>query len=583
MTIIAGFCFKEGVVIMADSRVTRESETDKQHTYSDNLQKIIPLGKKLALAYAGNVSIADRIARQIRQNLRKKNRLSHPRKLASEISRIAKHHFKKCGKSYTRNSVSLIFGGVDSRGSIYMYIYDSPDFIMKEVSAGFVMGGSGVVAAQYFKDIFRQIESQHDNLKKKADALIIGLEGELKKQGVETVGGLFQIILLTAEGIRPMHYGYINLDPDSEGDAKSITMNKGKWTQRDETKNEDIPILAPIGVLSGNLAEKRFYDYKLDNTKIRKSPKLYLSYFATCLKIEKNVGSTTFQGIITQVGAKKFPVRCPVIACLGFWGTGLQGLNDLEFRLDNGIETKTIYKNKINIEYLPDRQEIDTKLALEIKTSGPVFLDCLVAGQLLARKALYFGEVLQENFKQTEKDKTFIDAITRELSEQHKKCSDPHMKKVDAILEYFILCHKAVYDRSRISFSGEMRSVYWQKYPLLLRIFFATAFRLSKKEHKIRIDLINTATRKTINIANKTLTPDSDCKAEHVYGEFVIKIKESGLYWINVYDNNELIGSSLLPVEKAKATYSYSLPAEDVRRVENGELLSLLQRSRSKA
>jgi len=80
MTIIAGFCFKEGSIVIADSRATLNDIKNKAH-FNDSIQKIVPIYKNYAFAYAGNIELASKIIYGIKYNIRKKEKLKIPQKL----------------------------------------------------------------------------------------------------------------------------------------------------------------------------------------------------------------------------------------------------------------------------------------------------------------------------------------------------------------------------------------------------------------------------------------------------------------------------------------------------------------------
>jgi len=77
------------------------------------------------------------------------------------------------------------------------------------------------------------------------DALLVGLEGELERKDVDTVGGLLQVILLESAEIRPMHYGFMNLDPQSPARAMKIEVERGRWVQHDQTAKLAVPLIEP--------------------------------------------------------------------------------------------------------------------------------------------------------------------------------------------------------------------------------------------------------------------------------------------------------------------------------------------------
>ena len=62
-------------------------------------------------------------------------------------------------------------------------------------------------------------------------------------------------------------------------------------------------------------------------------------------------------------------------------------------------------------------------------------------------------------------------------------------------------------------------------------------------------------------------------------GNFQIEIPKPGLYFINLYVDDSLVGSSLFPAETDKPEISFSLTDEQLERIRNGELIALLKRS----
>jgi len=71
MTMVVAYRFSEGATIIADSRVTWEA-SNSSNIYSDRAQKILYLSPKLAIAFAGSVSLAEIIINKIRESLERK-------------------------------------------------------------------------------------------------------------------------------------------------------------------------------------------------------------------------------------------------------------------------------------------------------------------------------------------------------------------------------------------------------------------------------------------------------------------------------------------------------------------------------
>ncbi|MBU1630968.1 MAG: hypothetical protein KKH49_04110, partial [Candidatus Omnitrophica bacterium] len=153
MTMIVGCHFKDGAVIVADSRVTSKEFPAGKKILSDTAQKIIPLGLKLAIAFAGDVPLANDIIFQIRKRITKNKRLRIPSKIATDLPRVAQYCYRKY-KETNKNrewSVSLLLGAINPNGTILLWAYESPSFNIKIIRDDFVVLGSGAVVFSYLK------------------------------------------------------------------------------------------------------------------------------------------------------------------------------------------------------------------------------------------------------------------------------------------------------------------------------------------------------------------------------------------------------------------------------------------------
>ena len=83
MTMVAACTFRDGAVIVSDSRASWQ-ESGKNMA-SDNLQKIVSIGPAISFSYAGSVCLAGKIIEHIRKQARKNEKYRYVRKIASEI------------------------------------------------------------------------------------------------------------------------------------------------------------------------------------------------------------------------------------------------------------------------------------------------------------------------------------------------------------------------------------------------------------------------------------------------------------------------------------------------------------------
>lgn len=97
MTILITCKFGEGIIMMADSRVTYSA--DSARTYADDLRKILYVGPKSVIGYAGDVALAGLIANHLRASAAKNPHLQYLPRLATQIPRVALHY---CRSGYQR-------------------------------------------------------------------------------------------------------------------------------------------------------------------------------------------------------------------------------------------------------------------------------------------------------------------------------------------------------------------------------------------------------------------------------------------------------------------------------------------------
>jgi len=577
MTMVTVCHFDEGAVIIADSRVTWTFSNGGQ-LFSDRAQKILPLGPNLSVAFAGSMSVANKIVSEIRLSIKKKPRLANPINLSHKLSRTAAYYYRKCLRNADEKScsVSLVLGCVPNRGDPFIWTFRAPDFAPTLVSEWTVVG-TGSVVRPYLKNNFRRIDEQGASLKEKATILISGLESELCRNDVVTVGGLFQAILLTSGNIYPLTYCFMDLTPEAPASAKETNVSKGTWTQKDMGKQKQVSLLEPSILLRSSPEENRFHDYELPQAE-RKSSRWYLGHFMTCLKVDRKPTETTFRGLLSQVGAYRYPISMPILTSLDFWGA--RGTYPLMFCLDGPRGKIELHQEDVCVQFPSESVEFERLLRLVVEEPGPVFLECHVGSSLLARRALFFGKLATELAPTKEEWFTFKQEVTRTLVDEHSQCSDPSFRETVCFLDAFVICQEAILSENEWRFVGEIKAVYSKKYPLLLKVEIISVFRLSEGKHRARIDLFNAFTHEVITVTSGLFEGSSECLQFHVKGTVIVKIPAPGMYYFNLYVDDQFISSILLPAETDNPEYSYTLLDKDLERIRSGEVFILAKRSK---
>lgn len=578
MTMVAACRFHDGAVIIADSRATWSGS--RFQLFQDSLQKILSLGPRTAIAFAGDVQAADLVIRQLRRHITKKPRLSMLNRLAAEIPRVARHYYSLYqSKTGRRERLALVLAGVTASGSVKIWCFESPLFAVREVSSGFAVVGSGAVVAPYIQENLARFDRDLPNLKARVDALHVGLESELQKKRILTVGGLLQVISLDPTGIRPLRYGFLRLDPEAPAEAKSMEMKAGRWFQRDVKTGLEVPLMEPTALLRSTPIELRFHDYDLLPSETS-TLKWHLTYFLTCLEVQSDIGTIEFRGVMSGLASPHYPLAINVLAAVGLWGSA--GDHEIEFSLVFDGNRSKVLSKPIHIEY-PEEMDLAFAIPLYIPAPSSAFLECHVSHQLLGRRALYFGQVSGEPPEDKAELENFAQLQNQTLRESQRSCSDPSLEESrESALVYLSLCQNCIDQDAVLRFERQMTAVYWKTYPLKLRLFIASAFRMPKGGHKVQVDLVDAATREVSTIGSKAVDSTSSCIVVPIHGELIAVVPSPGIYFVNAYVDGRLTGTTVLAAEGDTPRYSFNLPSDDLARVKAGELLLLLKRSKQK-
>lgn len=551
MTIVVGFKADKEAVMLSDSRASSPGAVE------DKLQKILPIKNNIALGYAGDVAFATYVANMLRRYL---GSIAKPglKDILLEIQKIALSLYSR-----RPEPTDFMLGLIANDGEAMLYVFKHPGFEPEEVR-GFELIGSGEVIKDSLVDAFKD-EATDVDIKHIADKIFTTVSGELARQlGDDSVGGMFQIILLEKRGIRPIRYGYIDVDPDREPDSKSIEMQDGAWTQYDHTKNHKSDILKPDVLLSEYPAESRFHDYKSDPQ--RKNPKWHLLHFITCLALKKEVGLTEFNGTLSAIAKVDYPIEIETLLALEYWGSS--GTHNLEFTLIKDSVSQLIHKETVESKFIPQSVELVRRVKLQIDKPGPAILKVTINGTVLARRAMYFYQLQPEDAKKPDIGNIVLDSMAQQTDEEMEKD-----KKAEVV--YFAMCQNVEYNSLNLKLVQQSVSFYWEKYPLPLRQKVISSFRLPKGEHQIKLELVDVATREKWEVGNKKVMSESSFIANPIEGEFLIEIPKPGIYFLNAIVDEERLTSILFTAETSEARWSYTLLENDKESVKKGELLCL--------
>lgn len=553
MTVVIGFKAKKEAVMISDSRASSPSTG----TVEDKLQKILPIKENIALGYAGSVGFANYVANMLRQNLSTVTKAGLQGVL-SEVKKIAISLF-----SQRPEPTDFMLGLIANDGEALLYVFRHPDFEPVEVK-DFELIGSGSLIKDSLEKALKEVSTDQD-IKYIADKIFVTASGALAKQlKDDSVGGMFQIILLEKTGIRPIRYGYVDIDPDEEPDSKSIEMKNGEWTQYDHTKKHESKILKPDILLNEYPTESRFHDYK--STPKKKLPKWHLLHFLTCLGVKKEVGLTEFHGTLTAIAKDDYPDEIEILLALEYWGSA--GEHELEFSFIKDGKSTMVHREKVFNEFMPETVELVRNIKLQVDQPGTAILEAKINGTLLGRRALYFHQLKPGDKEKPNFGNIILDVLAEQVDEEMEKTQKPEVV-------FFAMCQDVEYDSLNLKFIQQSVSFYWERYPLPLRQKVISSFRLPKGEHKTKLELVDAITREKWDVGSKTMQSESSYMANPIVGEFIIQIPKPGLYFLNAIVNDQRLTSILFTAETSEARWSYTMYDEQKQQVKDGELLCL--------
>lgn len=576
MTMVALCQFKDGAIMLSDSRASYDARG--RLVPNDSLQKILPIGKLRVFSYSGSVNIAERILQELRKLNHKKKEYQYLDGIVKKLPGLAEMIFVKSSQQEKDGGISIIFGGKTLSGKLEFWILQSPNFRLTPIEKDYEVMGSGSDVREYLEKDIERIKQMPD-LKKRADAILIGVSSDLAKRNIDSVGGLFQIILISKDGIQPLNYGYVDLDPEDAGESAFMQLGKDGWIQQNLSTGEEIPVVHPTKLLRSPMSEKRAHDYKLPATP--KESKWHLNYFISSRAIKIGPGTIEFHKPVTSFGSPTFPFDVEVMVGLGFWGSNGEENLELFFGKENSEEK--IGEIPFNITFFPEDIDIQIKLNLSIKEPGLHSIEARIRGRTLGRRVMFFDKL---NIADPKDDASKIAAqkiASEQLREGLAKCIDNSIvKSGKAELVYFSICEESVNTSDELVFKNQYWVSFWSKYPLPLRAHIASAFRLPVGKNIIRVDLVDAATRKATTITTATMETKTNCLIAPVHGDIIITVPKPGYYFINSYVNDVLIGKSVLIAETEKPQYSYTIDSSITDQVAKGQLFTLLRRSYQK-
>ncbi len=383
MTIVAVARFSDATILIADSRATWSDS--RQNAYEDRLQKILKVGSHAVIAFSGPVSVAAKIDDHLNRKIAGRPRLDSLRLLKHDLPRIARHYYERWqAQTGSKWSFSLILSGDSGTDVPHVWRFRSPRFEATGIDDWCVIG-SGVLAATYLAENYEALKDVAEP-RERCDRMRNGLVDALRPHNEMTVGGMFQTLVLTPEGVRPVNYSYIDIDPYRSPKGRAMYSDNGRWTQRDIATGAEVSLSQPGTLVSRAAQPLHVEDYlQQDQVPLR----WHLAHFITCREVTVDIGTIEFRQVLSAFGALEFPVEVPLKAALAFWGPA--GKHSLRYVLTSAGGEAEIHERTIDIAIFPEHFEAIDELRIPVATPGLHFLECWIDQHRLARRAMWFG------------------------------------------------------------------------------------------------------------------------------------------------------------------------------------------------
>lgn len=278
MTLVVGQQFFQGIVMIADSRASVLGG-GKIIPWRDNTQKIFRLQEHLFIGFAGDIEFAGSIIAFLIKQINERRKLGQLHLFYSKAPKLIKYAYKVLSDKFgEKRLVSFMVGGVDfrrpapvkdSRGKVtsYLSIYDkklfkleSPEFEMQASSIPnnpILIMGSGEPALVGLERDFEKLQfGINPSLPLSFHASLIGmtLRNKAKKLGIDTVGGLFQIMTIDNNGSRFLGYksrSNFEIGEEEKNDELDVELivKNGRLIQKNLISGKESLLLWPPEVL----------------------------------------------------------------------------------------------------------------------------------------------------------------------------------------------------------------------------------------------------------------------------------------------------------------------------------------------
>ncbi|MFZ3020294.1 MAG: hypothetical protein WA051_02125 [Minisyncoccia bacterium] len=287
MTLIYSQQFLQGIVLVADSRSSKVDTAGKYDAWRDNTQKIFRIKDHTFISFCGDIEFAGVIIQFLIRQVHEKSQLANIHVFYRKAPKLIKFAYEQLARVLNRRPlVEFIIAGVDfsrpelikENGKIVGHIgnvFDKkafkiscPKFEIKE--SGFLnhsqlIGGSGTPALE--EGLATDLQGLYNfggigPLDYHGMLISGALKENAEKLGIDTVGGLFQIVVIDQNGSRFVGYKSRSKEHEDPNTLDlEMALRNGRWVQKNLKTGKETPLLYPPEII--------------DAIKINDSPELF--------------------------------------------------------------------------------------------------------------------------------------------------------------------------------------------------------------------------------------------------------------------------------------------------------------------
>src|SRR3989344_1388543 len=234
MTLIAGQLFFQGLVLIADSRAST-IKNGKIVPWRDNSQKIFLLSSHLGIGFAGDIEFAGSIISFLSSQIEKRPLLRNLHVFYSKGPKLIRYAYKILSeKTGEKRPVGFIVASLDP---------NRPEPIKNEI--GQITGHIGIYDKKLFKISFPE-----DSLYFQAFLIDLILRRKIKELGIDTVGGLSQILIIEPKSSGFLQYkGKSDLDDSTDILDIELIIKNDRLVQHNLITGKETPLLFPPEVM----------------------------------------------------------------------------------------------------------------------------------------------------------------------------------------------------------------------------------------------------------------------------------------------------------------------------------------------